>query len=818
MKIIRLAIRSLVHFRLYSLINILGLALSLMCVTVIARYLYSELTVDHFHQNRERIFVSMVEHQQGGRKQFTGFWNNYFTTDFRQDPAIEKQAEFFIMNEEQRVEVGEKNYPVKLLLADSGFLQLLNFPVLHGEGNLYRPESAIITESLASRLFGKEDPIGKTFQHSMGNTYTIVGVLDRFPGKSVFDFDVIVPMKSIERFSTLTGIFLIQLHPGQDYRNFNEKYSEFKGDKNSGLGVRYVFMPLNDIYYNDFHTDSFFLSGNRKSVSILALVGLMILLVGVINFMNIYTAVVLRRGREFGMKKVFGADGKSLFGQLWVENVVMIAFSLIIALSLTELLSPVIRNVLRFEQFPYRLFDLWIALGVLLIIPMITSLFPYLNYAYRTVASSLRSVGKTGGRSLLRPFFLGLQYAATFIMIIVSLFFVKQLRFMLNKDLGFRTEDVIQVQLYSPYKHFLGLGDRDEMKKLQTTDTEKFTRKVDESPYFIRWTLGNNPMKPHASDPKIRISGQEPLGKVAALRTDKKWMEIFELRVLAGTLWEKDEDETGYFYFGKEGQNMNTNLIFTESALKAFGLDLSNYQDAVFENDQYVTSIIMKEKMADGGISIESIFGDLQIQAVVQDVFTDHLSTSHPPLIFIQQATPNSPQLIASIAPGKRKEAVESLCQWHADIFGGDFEYTFLEDEVEEMYREDRKIATVYTIFTVIAIFVSGLGLFSMSLYDIQQRRREIAIRKVNGATTPVIIRLLLRRYLVVLAGSFVIAVPIAVLFVLRYLQGFAYKTSFSWWIFLLAFVVTAGISLLTLIWQITKAANANPAEVIRNE
>jgi ABC-type antimicrobial peptide transport system permease subunit len=154
----------------------------------------------------------------------------------------------------------------------------------------------------------------------------------------------------------------------------------------------------------------------------------------------------------------------------------------------------------------------------------------------------------------------------------------------------------------------------------------------------------------------------------------------------------------------------------------------------------------------------------------------------------------------------------------HEEMTGGEFTYTFVEDDVAAMYAEDRKVATVYGIFTVIAIAISVLGLFSLSLFDVQQRRREIAIRKINGATTGDVLGLLLKRYLYLLMISFVIAVPLAWLAIHRYLEGFAYKTAVSWWLFAAALLLTAGVSLLTLIWQVRKAAAADPARVIRSE
>ena len=173
---------------------------------------------------------------------------------------------------------------------------------------------------------------------------------------------------------------------------------------------------------------------------------------------------------------------------------------------------------------------------------------------------------------------------------------------------------------------------------------------------------------------------------------------------------------------------------------------------------------------------------------------------------------------MASIIPGRTQEAIEFLRNLHDETVGGEFSYSFVEDEVRAMYVEDTKIATIYSIFTLTAIFISALGLFSMSLFDIQQRRKEIAIRKINGATITDIIRLLLKKFFFSLFLSFIIATPAALFIIHRYLEGFAHKASVSWWLFAAAVAPTAAISLLTLIYQTQKAANQNPADVIKTE
>lgn len=173
---------------------------------------------------------------------------------------------------------------------------------------------------------------------------------------------------------------------------------------------------------------------------------------------------------------------------------------------------------------------------------------------------------------------------------------------------------------------------------------------------------------------------------------------------------------------------------------------------------------------------------------------------------------------MASIVPGRRQEAIQLLKGLHDKTIGGEFEYTFVEDEISAMYEKDRLVARIYTVFTLISILISSMGLFSLSLFDIQQRYKEIAIRKVNGATVGVITNLLLRKYYRLLGLSFIIATPLSWLAITKYMENFANKAPLSWWIFAVAFLLTASISLITLIWQIRKAARTTPAKAIKTE
>ena len=808
MKTLRLAIRSLMHFRLYSTVNVLGLALSLACVIIIARYVHHETTVDRFNSRLDRIYVTTQEETvRRGETRFAGVWNpNGETTfvDLRQDPAVERFSNF-ILYDGQVLRDGESKYTIRSIVADTSFLQILDYPVTAGSGDLSQPNNILITEDFARKVFGDSDPLGKQLVYNVsGKTVTVTGIIGPVRTKSSLTFDVLVPMSHTYSWSRIQHT-LVLLHPRQDYRALNEKYSEFFEMKAWDYSIRYQLFPLQKVYLDDTIRDyGGFLHGKRSSILVLSLVGLLIGLVGIFNFINIYTAVVLRRGREFGMKKVFGAPGGKIFLQLLTENVLMIAFALVVALSLTEIFNPAVRNLLGFDQMPFRRFDALLALGLLVGIPLVTTSFPFVHYNYTAPIRSLQSVGKTGGRSATRRVFLVFQYVLTVGLIAVSLLFLKQLHFMLHADLGFSTADIIQVPMLKSINSNEHRDDFDPRAEAR----EKFVaiqQRLAASPLFTEYSMGRSPVHPqlYTNTYNFRLGeGDGELKPLTLLGGDERWLKLFGLELKQGRFF-NDEQENFYTY----------HLMVSESALPYMGVtDIT--VDKIQPERRYWMSY-------DGTPEMEAEMKTnpgYTIVGVVRDFYPGHLGIKTQPIVIMFNEGYLDNPVLAKIAPGKRGEAIEFMRALHEEMVGGEFTYTFVEDDVKALYVEERKVATVYGIFTLIAIGISVLGLFSLSLFDIQQRRREIAIRKVNGATTADVLGLLLTRYLRLLLIAFVIAVPLAWFAIQRYLEGFAYKTPVSWWIFAVALFVTAGVSLLTLIWQTRKAAAADPARVIRSE
>jgi hypothetical protein len=513
--------------------------------------------------------------------------------------------------------------------------------------------------------------------------------------------------------------------------------------------------------------------------------------------MNIHAVVTMRRSRELGMKKVFGASGVRIFTQLLVENLLLIVAALLIAFWMAAALHPFVENRLGIRQYPNFRFDSWLAFALLVLLPATVSVAPYLKYRFFSPVRSLQLVS-TGNKSLFsRKFFLGFQYFMTVTLISVSLFFTKQLDFMLNKDLGYRTQNIIKTPFLKKYFGSVNRSDEEwatfhaEQEKIIST----LTQKLNESTLLEYWSFGDFPTN-RQSLYKFTVAGKEM--QTIFRGADETWFKLFDVKLLEGRLWNNETDHTFTY-----------NLIVSKSMLDQFGI--TDYRDAEVQPFRRIWWMSgREEEMATNP--------PCRIVGVVEDFHTEHLSKPLAPAVFYFSEKRGNDPVIASFAPENRREVLRLMNDLHDELIGGEFTYSFIEDEMAKLYAEDKKVAVICTAFTGAAILISMLGLLGISLFDIRQRRKEIAIRKVNGAQLNDVIRLLLKKYLVLLAVAFAVSLPVALLIIYKYLENFAYKTSVSWWLFATALLVTLAVSLLTLIYQIIKAGSENPADVIKSE
>lgn len=786
MKIVLLAIRSFMRFRLYTVINILGLALSLTCVIIISRYVYSEAKTDRCYTDYQNIYLSVQHWPKGDRTPRLMTMDNVLK---RRDfvhlldiPEVVRKTSFVSLFD-VTVNSEGKNFGAHVLATDTVFLQLFDYPMVEGSRlhALSDPKSAVITQSFARKLFGSKSPIGKNLQYNE-HLLTIQGVVGEPATQSSLTFDVLVSQKLQWRWPPINYYTAALLVEGSSVEKINKQLKDAynQPDYKSFL---YQLFPLKDLYLNNTLNkgENMFRQGNLSSLQILSIVGILILIVGVLNFIHINSVVILKRGRELGMKKVFGASPRQLFVQLFAENLALTAVALLVGWALIEITSGLQVNVLRIPSVTPPGFGLAVSLALLIGLPFIITLYPFFRYCYRRTITSLQGIQPKKNSLGGRPVFLVAQYCITVCLIVSALFFTRQLDFMLNADTGYRTKDIIKAWFRRPSSVMIY---SEEDQALDAYNNKRIDEAIKSSPLFTSWCFGISPYEFTA----------DLFNLVKARKAEGEWQDVLFVKV-------KPE------YFDLYKIHLTGDLPVANDEVIANVAAGS----LITPNDDLGTIEIQKG----GEVNAYSVKG------IIPDIQTVHLSRHNLPLILTVEQTDEyfyQGKCMAAIVPGRRQEAIRFLKELHDELIGGEFEYSFVEDEIQTLYDKDKQVAFIYSVFALIAILISSLGLFGLSLFDIQQRYKEIAIRKVNGATTTIITGMLLRKYYLLLGIAFLIATPLSWLAISKYMESYANKAPLSWWIFAIAFLITACISLFTLIWQIRKAARTNPAEAIKTE
>ena len=789
MKTLKYAWRFLMRSKSYTIINLLGLAFSLACSIILMRYIHRELTVDTHCIDREHVYAicTNTEGNRGlsGLKQY-----NYDTISI--DNRFVEAMTTYIPLEKDYVISGTNRIPARCLVTDSVFFQLFHYPIVQGKLSLTTPQSALLTEKYACKIFGNENPIGKVLRYSNGKDITVEGIVGEPECKTTINFDIILSSKLSQHWERM-NTELYRFLPGTDINAINKTGSVPRYINDPEYDTRthtFSLISVKDIYWDGSLTDrepAMFLSGNRSHLIILSGVCLLLLLTGILNFINLYLVALLRRGKEYGLKKVFGVCGRTLFANIWIENTLLVLSALLVSWLIIEIMSAPTEYLFDIH-FSYTAFDGWLSASILLLLPVITSIYPYIKYNYTSPILSIRSIGVQSHSKHFRMFFLGAQYIITFLLVVLSLYFNRQLGMLLNTEPGFRTKNIMNVNLVYESKDFSSYTYESMQQRRQRV--MQLDNELNACPFIELYEPSNeNILTPTFGTNYLNNKGEKVFLNIHY--ATPAFFKLYDIKVIEGEIPDINKEDR------------RTVFVVNKAALKALGYTSINGVGVIEEN----------QKKANANASLQPIV------AVVEDYFEGHLTSGIKPTIYPVGARFSGDLYQIAYTPGKKKEVIDFLRNLEYKVYGSeDFEYTFLEDDIKAMYTQDRQTATIYSIFAGMAIIISSLGLLGISLFDIRQRYREIAIRKVNGASAKDLYRLLFRKYITVLIIAFVIAIPLACYLINTYTQDFAVRAPVSIDIFIISLLLVIIISLGTLAYQIQKAAHINPTKIMKTE
>ena len=789
MKTLKYAWRFLMRSKSYTIINLLGLAFSLACSIILMRYIHRELTVDTHCIDREHVYAICTNTE--GNRGLSGLKQYNYDTISIDNRFVEAMATYIPL-EKDYVISGTNRIPARCLVTDSVFFQLFHYPIVQGKLSLTTPQSALLTEKYARKIFGNENPIGKILRYSNGKDITIEGIVGEPECKTTINFDIILSSKLSQHWERM-NTELYRFLPGTDINAINKTGSVPRYINDPEYDTRthtFSLISVKDIYWDGSLTDrepTMFLSGNRSHLIILSGVCLLLLLTGILNFINLYLVALLRRGKEYGLKKVFGVCGRTLFANIWIENTLLVLSALLVSWLIIEIMSAPTEYLFD-THFSYTAFDGWLSASILLLLPVITSIYPYIKYNYTSPILSIRSIGAQSHSKHFRMFFLGAQYIITFLLVVLSLYFNRQLGMLLSTEPGFRTKNIMNVNLVYESKDFSSYTYESMQQRRQRV--MQLDNELNACPFIELYEPSyENILTPTFGTNYLNNKGEKVFLNIHY--ATPAFFKLYDIKVIEGEIPDINKE------------NRRTVFVVNKAALKALGYTSINGVGVIEEN----------QKKANANASLQPIV------AVVEDYFEGHLTSGIKPTIYPVGARFSGDLYQIAYTPGKKKEVIDFLRNLEYKLYGSeDFEYTFLEDDIKAMYTQDRQTATIYSIFAGMAIIISSLGLLGISLFDIRQRYREIAIRKVNGASAKDLYRLLFRKYITVLIIAFVIAIPLAYYLINTYTQDFAVRAPVSIDIFIISLLLVIIISLGTLAYQVQKAAHINPTQIMKTE
>ena len=784
MKTLIYAWRFLSRAKSYTFINLLGLSLSLACVIVLVRYIHRELSVDTNCVDRDGVYAVQVD--------ING--NHYYGSfEVYQDSALIAPSQgsvrfrVFPLEDDHVVSDGHR-FRCNAIATDSTFFRLFTYRTLQGKAMSGNPNSVVLTEHYARKLYGNSNPIGRLLRFSNGNDYVVTGVVALPENKTWMNFDMVLPNTSSNRWQRMPLDFY-RFVPRTDM----ERLCEI-GSRPRRINARvpddlrqytFRFVSVRECYWNnpnEGENTPLFLWGNREQLYIFIGICVMLLFTGLLNFVNLYMIYMLRRTREYGIRRVFGAGKYQMFLHILTENFLLIILAVWLAWTIVELTQSSVEKCFGIS-FSYSSFDGWLTLFIILFLPLIASLWPYWRFTHDMPSVSISSVGTVPRSVRSRMVLLFLQYMVTFLLVVLALYFNRQLDLLLHTDPGYRTEDILVANLIHESGDYAAYRDEDEWKAANERE-KQIAEMVARCPDIDCWTVDGETLT--SSDYAARFEGFE--GQTAYINVwyaTPDFFRLYDLHFVEGGLPDTDDGWDECYVVNRAG-------------LKALGYESCSGATVVDK---------------DGDAQVYPIVG------VIDNYYDGRITSGIRPMVFIVSRYTSGHIFQMVVHPGRLPAVLDYLRKLEREVYGTEeFEYYMFADRVRQMYESDRQTAVLYNVFAFMAIMVSCLGLFGISLFDMRQRYREIAIRKVNGAGRKELYRLLFRKYLLILGAAFLMAVPLSCYMIGIYTEGLTVKAPLTAGMFLFAFAVVTVLTVGTLFWQVHKAARINPAEVMKSE
>jgi len=791
---LKVGVRSLAKQRGYSLINLLGLTLGIASAMVILLIVRYELSFDTFHEEGDQVYRVVIGETLDAADSGTPHHLMYVLQE--ELPEIEDAAVAYKLNpNETQVEVD--NLPTRveeIAFVSPSFFEMLSFEWTAGapQQSLSEPGQAVINETLARNWFDG-DAMGKAIRLNNEFELTITGIIEDMPKNTDFPLQMAVSHSTFEQSENYNDRLVASANSYyQTFLKLSDKTlveqveSKFPALIESHLGEEFVdsyqmrLQPLSDVHYNEVIGNTNF-SGravNKNMILTLALIGLLIAIIACINFVNLSTARAVKKAKEVGVRKVLGSFRRQLLAQFLVEAVLIVTAATVLSVFIAWTFLPTITNYLSIPIDSSLLFEPDVMLMLVagwLLISVLPGLYPaWLISRFDSLTTVLKSSlqRKQGGGLLLRKGLIVVQFTITFLLIISTGIVVNQLDYIKSTSLGFDKEAVITLDLPSHSGTELETIRQQLLQQSSIVDVS-FSLNTPASTINKWWTNYYLP-----SDPEQGYTMEHKA-------IDENYLDLFDIELVAGR--------------NIQTKDSTFEVLINEAMMQFMGIE--DPQEALNQT-----------------ISFWRV-SDAPVVGVVKDFNSVSLHSPIHPVMLWQGYTFMLQKGSIKINMSQAQEAIGFIEKSFADVFPNYyFSYAFLDEELSTFYWQEEKTSRVLSIFSIIAICIAGLGLYGLVSFMATQKVKEIGIRKILGASYLNIIRLFTNEFSLLITLAFLLASPIAYIFMQRWMEAFTFRTEIGWQVFLMAIVSGALLTIVSIGYQSLKAALVNPVENLRHE
>ncbi len=801
------AIRNLMRHKLYTSINVLGLAIGLACGILILLYIQQEFSVNRAHTLGDRIYKVIREQRGSTQTSYTEGTSGALSSVLEETfPEVETTVRIWRWT--VSVQYGERKDRYLLALVDDNFLDVFNFPLIKGDSEtaFRTPYSAVITDDMAQHLFGDMDPMGQTVSidnRSFPGEYTVTGIVKAPHLSSGLYFQILsTTIPSVEETQEVWTLWrptqswrpvktFVLLKAGQNAETLQAKMQplikQYMGDEVAKKNTYYL-QPLHRVYLygeSDFNPAA---DSPMRHIYMLAAIGLIVVVIACVNFTNLATARAVTRKREVGVRKVVGAHRPQLMVQFLSESLLLTCAALLIALALVELCLPLFNQFVRGNlhlNAATVIIGAPAVLALTLLVGLLGGWYPaFFLSSFRPVTALKSSASSSSGSTGLKKGLVVFQFGMSILLVICTLIVYQQLRFIDTKDMGFARDHIVSLPIFVPDFS----GEPNPQKRLSARHQ------------MVKQVFLEHPNILSASALRYEITGYSGRLRLAWLdgdptkertirinEVDDTFFETFEIPVLRGRAFSADV-----------ASDTSQAIILNETAVRLLG----------WEDDPIGKQIVLP---AYDNLSLTVI-------GVVKDYHNLTLREEIAPMGFLARWKMFY-ALALRIRPENTAQTLSFLeTQWKHFVPDAPFEYHFLDELIDWVYFNEQLTGKMLGVFSLLAIFVACLGLFGLAAFMVQSRTKEIGVRKVLGASTPHLVMLLSREFIFLVLLANLIAWPIAYYLMRDWLSGFAYQTDLNALPFIVSAIMALIIAFGTVSMQAIRAARSNPIDALRYE